>query len=243
MREIKHHILSKWAALGLILILVTLYVPSIFADANYGQFGPYDYYKPPKGALQLVESAHMGTVIAGDRYRKNWCAYFGNLDYTLRAFPNHPEALVLMAEYLDERSPCSTNASRTGTSGRSPLEIAAAIESGAWRERNADYYFERATSYKAKDAPTAKVDYPETRVLYGKFLYTHRRPDDALTQFKEVIKRQHRSAEAHYYVGLILFEKNDTKAAKQQFKTAQEMGQPPAELKTKLINIGQWREK
>lgn len=243
MDEPKHIDVSKWIALTLVAGLAFLSVPLCSADANYGQFGPYNYYKPPKGALQLVESAHMRAVIARDRHRGNWCAYYGNLDYTLRAFPNHPEALVLMAEYLDVRSPCSNNNALPSSKGKSPLELAAAIESGAWRERTADYYFQKAIAYKPKDSPKSIVNNPETHVLYGKYLYAHKRPEEALTQFKDTIKHDPRSAEAHYYLGLILFEKNDTEAAKQHFQTGYKIGQPPIELKQKLISIGQWREK
>ncbi|HEX9812409.1 MAG TPA: tetratricopeptide repeat protein [Burkholderiales bacterium] len=243
MDEPRHFDISKWIALTLVAGFTFLSVPLCIADANYGQFGPYNYYNPPKGALQLVESAHMRTVIAGDRHRGNWCAYYGNLDYTLRAFPNHPEALVLMAEYLDVRSPCSNNNARSSSKGKSPLELAAAIEAGAWHERTADYYFKKGIRYKPKDAPNSVVNYPETHVLYGKYLYTHKRSEDALTQFKDAIKLEPRSAEAHYYLGLILFEKNDTEAAKRHIQTGYKISQPPVELKQKLINIGQWREK
>lgn len=243
MDESRRFNISKWFALTLAASFSFGWASLCAADANYGQFGPYNYYKPPKGALRLVESAHMRTVIAADRHRGNWCAYYGNLDYTLRAFPNHPEALVLMAEYLDAREPCTNNNSLSSSSGKSPLELAAAIEAGAWRERTPDYYFQKGIGYKPKDAPKSTVDYAETRVLYGKYLYSHGRAEDAMTQFKVAIKREPKSAEAHYYLGLILFEKNDTEAAKRYIQTGYKIGQPPAELKQKLINIGQWREK
>jgi tetratricopeptide (TPR) repeat protein len=243
MDESRRFDISKWIALVLVVGNSFAWAGLCAADANYGQFGPYDYYKPPAGALQLVERAHMGAVIASDRHQGNWCAYYGNLDYTLRAIPNHPKALVLMAEYLDVRAPCSNNNALSSSSGKSPLELAAAIEAGSWHERTADYYFQKGIGYKPKDAPKSTVDYAETRVLYGKYLYSHGRPEDAMNQFKEAIKREPRSAEAHYYLGLILFEKNDTEAAKQHIQTGYKIGQPPAELKQKLISIGQWREK
>lgn len=243
MDESRRFDISKRIALALAVGLSFGWVAPCIADANYGQFGPYDYYHPPKGALQLVERAHMGTVIESDRYRKDWCAYYGNLDYTLRALPNHPEALVLMAEYLDSHPPCTNNNSLSRSGSKSPLELAAAIEAGTWRERTPDYYFQKGIGYKPKDAPKTIVDYSETHVLYGKYLYTHDRSEDAMKQFKDAIRLDPKSAGAHYYLGLILFEKNDTEAANRHIQTAYKIGRPPVELKQKLISIGQWREK
>ena len=241
MQEARRFFIGRYLLLALgvcfgILPAATMAAPA----ADYGQFGPYDYYNPPKGALALVESAHMGPIIAEAKYRGRWCEYYDNLDYTLRAFPNHPLALTLMAEYLDSRSPCGREPA-PAPRGRSPLELAAAIESGAWRERNADYYFEKGIEYKPKDAPKSVVKRPETRILYGKFLYERKRLNSALTQFTEAVKLDPSAAEAYYYLGLVHFDKNNPQAAKTYIDKARTLGQPPKELKQKLISVGQWR--
>ena len=58
-------------------------------------FGPFDYRTEKGNSLYLVESAHftpaVEAVIAG-----NTTYIGGDLDYTLRAFPNHHRALMSM---------------------------------------------------------------------------------------------------------------------------------------------------
>lgn len=241
MRDVRTVGVKQGAVFALAVSLVFLSAALKAAEANYGQFGPYDYYKPPRGALSLVERAHMGTIIAEAKHRGLWCVYYENIDYTLRAFPNHPEALTLMADYLSARAPCGRGGGEAAPRGRSPLELATAIEAGAWRARDADYYFEKGIGYKPKDSPTSVVNRPETRVLYGKYLYSQKRLDDALKQFTEAAKLEPSSAESHYYLGLIHFDKNDAATARQHIEKAQKLGQPPVALKQKLINVGQWR--
>lgn len=209
---------------------------------EYGQFGPYDYYNPPKGAISLVERAHMGPVIAEARRLRRWCDYFENIDYSLRAFPNHPEALTLMAEYLDSHAPCSKAPAPKSTRGSSPMDLAAAVESGTWRERNADYYFEKGIEFLPKGSDTV-VKRPETRLLYAKYLYNHKRPNEALAQFQEAERLRPSSADAHYYMSAIYLDNKDAEKAKLYADKARQLGAPPAELKQKLISAGHWRDK
>ena len=74
---------------------------SIQAPANE-QWGPFDYYDPPKGSVAKVERPHFGALTQDRARRGDWCWYWGDLEYTLGKFPNHPRALEATAEFLEE---------------------------------------------------------------------------------------------------------------------------------------------
>lgn len=63
-------------------------------------FGPFDYRDPEARGepLHLVESAHFTSDIE-NLIRGNSGTLGGDLDYTLRAFPNHHRALYSVAKY------------------------------------------------------------------------------------------------------------------------------------------------
>ena len=198
---------------------------------EYGQFGPFDYYdtkNTPRNALPLVESGHFGSKTFELARLGDWCFYWGDLDYTLRAFPNHPRALVAMAEYLETRQACETKRS----SSSSPEDLAAEIEKGLWREHNADFYFQKAIEFRPQ--------YAATHVLYGKYLRKAGRRDDALEQFADAEKLEPQSADAQYYLGLIYLDKGDNAKAKQHAERAYRLGQQQTELKERLVKAGLW---
>lgn len=63
-------------------------------------FGPFDYRDPEARGepLRLVESAHF-TPSVESLVKGNSGTVAGDLDYTLRAFPNHHRALYSVAQY------------------------------------------------------------------------------------------------------------------------------------------------
>ena len=66
------------------LILVSIQV------AKAEQYGPFDYYDPPKGSLSLVERPHFGAITQERAKRGDWCWYWSDLDYTLRVVGCRP---------------------------------------------------------------------------------------------------------------------------------------------------------
>lgn len=199
-------------------------------DAPAQQFGPYDYYDPPKGAVALVEKAHMGANIERQFYYKDWCGYWSNLDYTLRAFPNHPRALVLMAEYRESHLDCLHK-----SPSKTAMDLVEDIDKGKWEERSADYYFTRGVEFR--------LNRPATRILYGKYLYEHKRYDDALAQFTQAEKLQPSAVDTHYYLGLIYLEKKNNEQAMLHAEKAYKLGQPAPDLRNRLIAAGVWKAK
>lgn len=199
---------------------------------DYGQFGPFDYYdlkNTPRDALSLVERAHFGPKTLNEARRGDWCFYWGDLDYTLRAFPNHPRALVAMADFLTTHErPCD----RHHKANPSPIDLAYEIEHGSWKDLDPDYYFQTGIKFRPQ--------YAATRILYGQYLQRVGRLDDALKEFAGAEKVQPDSADAHYYLGLAYFQKGDKDKALMHAKRAYALGQKQLQLQEKLIAAGLW---
>lgn len=202
------------------------------AARDYGQYGPYDYYNPseaPKDALYLVEKAHFGPKTMELARRGDWCFYWGDLDYTLRAFPNHPRALMAMADYLQTRQPCV----RHLKSSTALKDVAEDIENGEWEERTADFYFKKGIEFRPQ--------YAATHVVYGQYLAKVGRLDEALQQYLTAEKLDPKSADAQYYLGLLYLQKSDLAKARAYAEKAYKLGAKSPELREKLVEAGAWQ--
>src|SRR5262245_58473147 len=96
--------------------------------------GPFDYRDPanragPSNPLHLVEIGHYTTDVQTLTKGNTGFYVDGDLDYTLRAFPNHHPALYTMIQYYTDAS----------ASTRRPLP------------RTADCYFDRALRFQPDD--------------------------------------------------------------------------------------------
>jgi Tetratricopeptide repeat len=200
-----------------------------------GQYGPFDYYdvkNTPSIALPLVESHHFGPKTLNEARVGDWCFYWGDLDYTLRAFPNHPRALVAMADFLTTHErPCDRHHKQNPTA----LDLAEEIEKGSWRDLNPDYYFETGIKFRPQ--------YAATRILYGQYLQKAGRSDEALKQFIDAEKVEPNSPDAHYYLGLAYFSQGENDKAREHAKRAYKLGERKTMLKEKLVAAGLWNGK
>jgi tetratricopeptide (TPR) repeat protein len=90
-------------------------------------FGPFDYYDPNNvDELRDVNTNHMHRVVTGMQETTNARLAINNIDYMLRAFPNHPIVLRLMADYF--------------------------LNGGKrWEHHSAECYFDRATRFVPED--------------------------------------------------------------------------------------------
>lgn len=242
---------SYWLTAAVVCAASVLYTTAVLASSQSdefiygaendgsddvdGQFGPYDYYRPPKGAISLVERAHMGFIIAEQVSKKDWSGYCGSLDYALRAIPNHPRALVLMAEFLDKHPPCPA----PRQSGQPAAKLVSEIVSQAWQEHNADFYFRTAIRFMAEDTHTIPKR-PETPVLYGNYLLRKGRVDEALVQYKNAFALDARRSDAHYGLGMTYLAKRDSANALMHAKKAYQLGKPAPDLRDRLVAAGVW---
>lgn len=190
-------------------------------------FGPFDYRDPSvrQGSsppLWLVEMAHF-TPSVENLIKGNTGAIIGDIDYTLRAFPNHPRALYSISRY--ERQQIAKSRSQ-GKIYTPPLN-----EGRGWPS-SAECYFDRAIRWRPND--------PNVRLIYGIHLHLMGKLDEALRQYQFSERIQPNSSDLNYNMGLLYFDFKQYSLAKQYAKRAYELRYPLPGLRRKLAGIGQW---
>jgi hypothetical protein len=176
-------------------------------------YGPFDYRTATYDQKHLVEivgghfTTSVETLVSG-----NTGTVGKELDYTLRAFPNHPRALLAMI--------------RLGQRDRTTRPKGA--------EYTVECWVERAVSFRPDDIGVRQV-----RGIYYSMLKKYK---EAIADFKTVIEQQPDSANAHYNLGLSYFEVGSYDDALAEAKLARSLGFPLDGLKNKLKAKGKWRE-
>lgn len=176
-------------------------------------YGPYDYRK---GAgelafnLRLVEGAHF-TADVENGIKGNASTLGGDIDYTLRAFPNHPVALntVIRVAARDRKSLYLPG-------GRRPVEC----------------YFDRAVRFAPDD--------PATHTLYGSYLLSVGRDAEALPRYLTAAELDPDNPSTNYNLGLVYFKNKDMANANRYAQKAYALGFPLPGLKNMLVQAGKW---
>lgn len=175
-----------------------------------GQYGPYDF-RTDKGKLPIVLGAHFTPEVESLITGKS--GYLGSdIDYTLRAIPNHPNALIAMMR-LGEREK-------------------------TLQPRNSRYtvecWFDRAIRFRPDDHVV--------RMIYTTFLTKNNRKADAMRQLDNVLRSAKDNAFTYQNVGLLYFDLGEYKLALKQAHNAIELGLNRPDLREKLQSVGQWAE-
>jgi tetratricopeptide (TPR) repeat protein len=172
-------------------------------------FGPYDYREPPPDALYLVESAHYTEEVAAG-VRGNTSTVGGDLDYTLRAFPNHVKALASMA----------TAAARAKTNqlpgAKYPVEC----------------YFERAVRFKPDDGVAWGA--------YGQYVYKLGEQERAMPMLKKAAELAPDNPSVNYNLGIAYFRAKQYDLAVAHAKKAYQRAFPFDGLRNMLVSAGKW---
>jgi tetratricopeptide (TPR) repeat protein len=186
----------------------------------YGErqaFGPYDYTQRDRSAeadaLILVEGSHFNYKVEklqeGAKVKYN---LYGDIDYTLRAFPNHHRALntvITLRTLYGEKNYKSKKLS--------PVEC----------------YLQRAVGFSSGDATTY--------MLYGIFLHKIGKFDESLIQYKKAENQTLPDKSAIYYnLGLLYTEMERYEDAKLYAVKAYNNKFPLQGLKRKLEKAGKW---
>jgi tetratricopeptide (TPR) repeat protein len=174
-------------------------------------YGPFDYLKRSEFAenFNLVETGHF-TPEVEQLIRGKTGPIGGDLDYTLRAIPNHHRALASLAKLgLREKTP--------------------RVQGTQW---SVECYFNRATRFRPDDAGV--------RNLYGGYLYKLGRINEAIEQLTEAVRLDPENATANHNLGLIYLQEKDYDKAVLHAKKADALGFPLSGLKSKLIELGKW---
>jgi hypothetical protein len=180
--------------------------PSVCGDIS-NAYGPYDY-RTDRDKLGVVERFHFNAQVEGLIGRRGMMG--GDLDYTLRAFPNHHRALMSMAK------------------------LGALLKTTQAPKANysVDCYFDRAIRF----APDDRV----ARLIFAQHLFRTGREDMALQQVDAALQYAEGDAFGHFNIGLVLFEFKRYDRALVQAHRAMALGLPRTELKEQLQSVGRW---
>jgi len=177
-------------------------------------YGPFDYNDPPPNSIPLVEGAHfqseMDALNGGKVVRSDGAFIWGGFDYTLRAFPNHPGALMAI--------------------DRLSLRMKSDKPRGA--QKSAHCYFIRAIAFKPTDGTV--------RMLYGLYLLRRDRPKEAVVQLTKAEKYVGESANLHYNLGLAYYQLRDYAKSQEHARIAYDLGFPLPGLRDMLGKRGMW---
>lgn len=186
-------------------------------------FGPFDYRPerdPPTAGtgdhvtkLRLVEGAHftpgVEMLISA---AKSKGSPGGDIDYTLRAFPNHHRALLSVMRYGEKLK------------SDMPYGLKFTVEC----------YFERAVRFANDD--------PIVRMIYSTYLDKNKRRPEAITQLEHATKLAADSGFTHFNIGLFYTEMKVYDKALSSAHRAMELGFERTELREQIKAAGQWQE-
>jgi tetratricopeptide (TPR) repeat protein len=173
-------------------------------------YGPFDY-RTDKHRLGVVERHHFTRNVEMLK-RGNTSAWPGaDLDYTLRAFPNHHRALMSMLGLVAKEK---THKPR-----------------GAGFD--AECYFARAERFRPDDGMV--------KMIYGLFLMRDGKQEAAVRKLEQAKASQEDNANFHYNLGLAYFEVKDYDKALESAHRAYAMNFPLPGLRDKLARVGRWR--
>jgi tetratricopeptide (TPR) repeat protein len=207
---------SMWRIAAGIALMAAGSAGAATGQSNYcgelkNAFGPFDYRTRAENndSFDLVEGGHF-TPDVENGIRGSSGALGGDLDYTLRAIPNHHRALATMA--------------RAAVRGKT-LQVPGA-------KYPVECYFERATRFRPNDGGV--------KAEYGNYLYALGKTDKAFQMFREAADLSPDNPTINYNLGLAYFQKKDYDNAVVYAKKAYGLGFPLPGLKNKLAAVGKW---
>jgi len=215
----------------LLLLLININVSNaetICKPVNYhpDQFGPHNFYdqknhqvgvdgRKSESNITIVTNYHFTQdIIRLERGRTGFELY-GDLDYTLRALPNHPQALDTVSRFETKRK---------------QLKQYAKIQTAM--PYSADCYFQRAFNVFGNKQP-------QTWMIWG--LHKHRQGvyKKAIEFYERAKHGGLQSAELDYYLGLSYFKLKNYSKARVHADLAYEHGYQLPGLKLLLEGVKQ----
>jgi tetratricopeptide (TPR) repeat protein len=183
---------------------------AVCGDLRNG-YGPYDYRSAHESQRTLVERPHFSPNVEA-LLRGNSGSLGGEIDYTLRAFPNHPRALNAVMRYGEKmKSP-------------QPRDLRFPVEC----------YFERALRFRPDDHIV--------RMLFAQFLQRNKRGSEAAAQLALVAEKAGDNAFTHYNLGLLYLDLERPDEALAHAHEAYARGFERPELRQRLQSAGKWSD-
>lgn len=195
-------------------VLVTMLAPAVGHAQVCGSldnaYGPFDYRNNPD-RRKMVEPYHFPPEVESLRSGAT-ATIGGDIDYTLRAFPNHHRALNSMANL--------------------GLKLHTDKPKGA--HFTVDCYFDRALRFAPDDGIV--------REIYGVYLSRTDRKREAVRVLEDALQYEKDNANLHYNLGLVYADLKDYPNALKHAQLAYRLGASLPGLRNKLEAAGQWRE-
>lgn len=177
-------------------------------------FGPFDF-RTDKSNLVVVEGHHftpeVANLVSGVKHRPG-SGVGTDIDYTLRAYPNHPGALMAIVRYGEREK----------------------TEKPRGTTYSVECYLDRASRFRPDDGMV--------RVVYATYLAKRGRNKEALDHLNEAIRLGESSANLNYNIGLIYFDLKNYDESLVYAHKAYRMGFPLPGLRDKLKKISKWKE-
>jgi tetratricopeptide (TPR) repeat protein len=175
-------------------------------------YGPFDYRKGATEhaeALKLVEHGHFSEEVeAGIRGKSSTLG--GDLDYALRAFPNHTRVLTTLSRV-------ALQSKRLVLPGaRYPVEC----------------YFDRAIRFAPDDGAV--------RAIYASYLYGRGQVDVALAMYEKAYSLDPLNPTINYNLGLTYAKQKQFDKSNLHAQRAYALGFPLPGLKNMLVAAGKW---
>lgn len=196
---------------GLVLgIQATLVGAQALCGPLSNAYGPYDYWTDFDKLVQ-VEQHHFTPEVETLRKGRSG-SLGGDLDYTLRASPNHPRALVAMMKLAEkQQQPRPSDANYT-----------------------IECYFDRAIRFRPKDGMV--------RLIYAGYLSKHGQNAEGLKQLEIAAESGLDTGNFHYNLGLAYFEAKEYEKSLRAAHRAYALGFNLPGLKAKLQKAGKWQD-
>lgn len=175
-------------------------------------YGPFDYRKTDTARREIVEKFHFTSKVETLRGGSTASTPGGDLAYTLRAFPNHPRALMATIRFaeLTKRNP--------------PPEMIYSV----------DCWFERAEAFQPDDATV--------KMLYGSYLVKTGKQKEGIQRLEAALELSEEDMNILYNLGLAYFQLKDYDRSLELAHRAYAAGFPLPGLRNKLKTAGKWKE-
>ena len=214
-RLVRHSLAGRLATAALLVLVMWARPASAQVDlgpcgALSNAYGPYDY-RTDRDKLPIVEGAHFTPEV--EALVRSVTGYIGaDIDYTLRAFPNHHRALNSMMRF--------------GERLKTPRVPSAKFD--------VECYFIRAVSFRSNDTTV--------RMLYAMYLNRNKRKEDALRQLSAARNDAGDNGFTRYNLGLIYMDLGEAGLALDEAHAALALGFTRMDLKDRLVAAGKWAE-
>jgi hypothetical protein len=178
-----------------------------------GQYGPFDYRTITSEVRHRVEDYHFTTDVETLRHGAS-SAVGGDIDYTLRVFPNSPRALLAMSRLSSKLKSERPQGAKYAT----------------------ECYFERAMRFTPDD--------PMPHLIYASYLKDRQRKNEVMQQLDQAtqLRGEPTGFDLDYNLGLLYYDVGAYDKSVVAARRAYALGAPLPALMKKLKAAGKWTE-